>query len=146
MIEVPVAIEVDLDPVSVFAYWAEWSNNPEWQKGMERCEWTSEPPLRLGSTYDQHARFLGRPIVSSFEVVEFEPDRLVRIRTTKSTLPLDITRRVEPGKSGGTVLNALIKGEPAGLMKLFNGLTARMVRSNVEADYARLKELLNAKG
>lgn len=144
MIEVSVTIEVDLDPAAVFAYWAEWSNNPQWQKGMERCEWTSEPPLRLGSTYDQHARFLRRPIVSSFEVVEFEPDRLLRIRATKSTLPLDITRRVEPGQAGGTVLQALIKGEPAGLMKLFNSLTARMVRSNVEADYARLKELLNA--
>ncbi len=120
MIEVAVSIEVDLDPSAVFAYWADWSNNPEWQDGMERCEWTSERPLRLGSTYDQHARFLGRPIVSSFEVVEFEVARQLRIRTTKSALPLDITRRVEPLPDGGTILTAVIKGDPQGPMKVFN--------------------------
>ena len=48
--------------------------------------------------------------MSSFEVVEFEPDRLIRIRTTGGTMPIDVTRRVtetSPGtstvqKSGGS--------------------------------------------
>ncbi len=42
---------------------------------LERCVWTSEPPIGVGSTYDQQARFMGREIVSSFEVVEFVPGR-----------------------------------------------------------------------
>lgn len=143
MIEVNERIEVEKPPHEVFAFWSDWSNNPKWQSGMESCTWTSEPPLRLGSTYDQRASFLGRPIVSSFEVVEYEPDTMVRIRTTKSTLPLDITRRVSPGPNGGTTLNATIRGEPGGVMRFLNPLTKRMVARNVHRDYQRLKDLLN---
>ena len=144
MIEIEVTIEVDRPPEEVFAYWSDWTNNPRWQSGMERCTWTSEPPLRVGSTYDQEARFLGRPVRSSFEVVEYEPDRRVRIRTTKSTLPLDITREVEPLPGGGTALHATIRGAPPGLLRLFDPLTRRMVARNVHADYARLRKLLTS--
>lgn len=144
MIEVVVHIEVAPEPAQVFDYWADWSNNPEWQTGMKACTWTSERPLKLGSTYDQEASFLGRPIVSSFEVVDYEPGVLVRIKTTGSSLPLDITRQVAPRPTGGTLLTATIKGDPQGPMRLFNPLTQRMVRRNVTADYERLRELLNS--
>ena len=145
MIEVHVSVDVAPPPDEVFAYLADWTNNPTWQQGMKACEWTSEPPLRLGSTYDQRAEMMGRPIVSSFEVVEYEPGRRVRIRTTKSTLPLDITRMVEPGPDGGTTIRAIIRGEPQGAMRLLNPMTRRMVERNVNQDYARLKELLDAR-
>lgn len=143
MIEVEVTIEVDRPPDEVFAFWSDWTNNPRWQSGMEGCTGTSEPPLRVGSTYDQEARFLGRPIRSSFEVVEYEPDRRIRIRTTASTLPLDITREVQPQPDGGTRLHATIRGAPPGWMSLFDPLTRRMVERNVRADYERLRRLLD---
>ncbi len=143
MIEVRVSRDVAQPPDEVFAYWADWTNNPTWQKGMESCTWTSEPPLEVGSTYDQAARFMGRPITSSFEVVEYEPGRKVRIKTTKSTLPLDITRQVSPGPDGGTTLSAIIRGQPGGLMKLFEGLAQKMVERNVNADYDRLKAMFD---
>ncbi len=143
MIEVRVSIDVKPPPDTVFDFWADWTNNPKWQLGQKSCTWTSEPPLKLGSTYDQVARFMGRPIVSSFEVVEYEPGRKLRIKTFKSTLPLDIAREVFPGPDGGTTLNATIRGAPTGLMKLFNPFAKRMVVRNINQDYARLKELLN---
>lgn len=139
MIEVEVSIDVDAAPADVAAFWFDWTNNPRWQVGMESCTWTSEPPLRVGSTYDQQARMLGRPIVSSFEVVEFEPDRLLRIRTTAGTLPLDITRRIDPLPDGGSRLEAVIRGQPPGLLRLLDPLMRRMVRRNVTADYERLR-------
>ena len=143
MIEVIVRIDVKAPPEATFAFVSEWSNNPKWQLGMKSCTWTSEPPLRLGSTYDQTASFLGRPIISSFEVVEFEPGAKVRIRTTKSSLPLDITRQVAPGPNGGSTITATIRGEPGSLMRIFNPLTKRMVERNVTKDYARLRHLLD---
>lgn len=143
MIEVRISIEVDRPPAEVFDYWAEWSNNPRWQTGMESCTWTSDPPMQLGSTYDQRASFLGRPVISSFEVVEYEPGVKVRIKTTKSSLPLDITREVSHRPNGGTRLRATIRGEPTGPMKWFNPLTERMVRRNITKDYERLKALLD---
>lgn len=144
MIEVQVDIEVDRPADEVFAYWSDWTNNPRWQQGMVACTWTSEPPLRLGSTYDQEARFLGRPVRSSFEVVEYEPGRRVRIVSTAGTMPLDITREVEPRAGGGTTLHATIRGGPEGVLSMFDPLTRRMVARNVEQDYERLRHLLDA--
>ena len=130
-------------PHEVFKFWGDHSNNPKWQKGQRSCVWTSDPPIGIGSTYDQEAALLGRPIISSFECVEFEPDTMIRMKTTKSTMPLDITRTVSPGPNGGTTLNAIIRGEPTGLMRLLNPLTKRMVERNVNKDYQRLQELLD---
>lgn len=144
MIEVDIVREVGRDADEVFAYWSDWTNNPTWQTGMDRCVWTSEPPLEVGSTYDQEATFLGRPIRSSFEVVEHEPGHRLRIRTTESTIPLDITREVTPLPDGGTRLHALIRGNPTGLLGLLEPLTQRMVARNVRKDYDRLVELLEA--
>lgn len=145
MIEVRVNIEVALPPQEVFDYWSDHANNPSWQQGMVSCTWTSEPPIGVGSTYDQVAKFLGFRIVSTFECVEHEPGTMIRMRTTKSTMPLDITRRVEPTPSGGTALTAIIRGEPKGIAKLFDPLTRRMVERNVNQDYGRLKELLDGR-
>jgi uncharacterized membrane protein len=139
MIEVRVNIDVEKPMAAVFAFLSDWSNNPSWQTGMKACTWTSEPPLQLGSTYDQEARFLGRTIVSSFEVIEFEPGAKVRIKSTKSSLPLDITRQVTATGESSCIVSAVVRGEPSGLMRLVNPLMRRVVSNSIKADYVRLK-------
>jgi len=72
VIDVATSIEIDRPADDVFAFVSEFPNNPRWQRGQVSCSWTSDPPLRVGSTYDQHARFLGRDMVNHFEVIEHE--------------------------------------------------------------------------
>lgn len=142
MIEVTAAADVARPAHEVFAFVADLSNNPRWQQGQESCIWTSPPPIGVGSTYDQRARFLGREIVSSFEVVEYEPDRRIRIRTVDGPMPMDITREVDPLDEDGARVRAIIRGGPTGLLRLLDPLTRRMVQRSVRGDYARLAELL----
>ena len=66
MIEVTIDLYIEEKPEKVFAFISDFANNPQWQDGMVSCVFTSEPPLRVGSTYDQKAQFLGRDIISSF--------------------------------------------------------------------------------
>lgn len=73
MIDVSTSIEIERSADDVFAFVSEFPNNPRWQRGQVACTWTSDPPLRVGSTYEQHARFLGRDMINSFEVVEHCP-------------------------------------------------------------------------
>ncbi len=143
MTSIRVRTEINRPAEEVFAYLADMENNPSWQKGMRSCRWTSEPPLQLGSTYDQVASFLGKEMVTSFEVTEFvEPER-IRIESRESTMPLDITRTVEA--AGDTsIVEAHVQGEPPGLMRLLGPLVDMMVKRNVTADYRRLKEQLEA--
>lgn len=144
MIEVRADIDIDREPAEVFAFMADMANNPEWQKGMRRCTWTSEPPLRLGSTYDQEAAFLGRSIVSSFEVVEFTEGERIRIRTTGGTMPIDVTRTVSANTDSGSRVNAIVRGEPKGVFRIAGPIVRALVGASVRRDYRQLKRLLEA--
>ena len=144
MIEISAQVEIDRSPEAIFDFLADMSNNPTWQKGMQECRWTSEPPLRLGSTYDQVARFLGKEIVSSFVVTEFEPGHRIRIQTTSGTMPIDVTREVIAVADGRSSVSAIVRGDPTGVFRLATPLMRMMVQRSVTRDYRRLKEVLEA--
>ena len=91
--------------------------------------------------HDQEAAFLGRPILSQFEVIAYEPGKMVKATSPAGTFPITFTRSVEPSGSG-TLVKALIEGDSSGVFKLAEPLMAPMVRKSIEADYARLKALL----
>ncbi len=142
MIEVRAAIDIDRPPDEVFEFLADMANNPRWQQGMRECRWTSEPPLRLGSTYEQEAAFLGKTIVSSFEVVDFESGSRIRIRTTGGSMPIDVARRVVRRADGGSHVQAVVQGDSSGLFRLAAPIMKLLVGRSVRRDYRRLKELL----
>jgi len=118
------------------------SNNTAWQKGMRECRWTSQPPIAVGSTYSQTARFAGRDIITTFEVTEFEPGAKIRIESTESTFPLDVVRRVVALDEQRCRVIADVSGEPGGVLKVLSPLTKPMMSRSIAADYRRLKELL----
>lgn len=129
----------------VFEFFADASNNPKWQIGMTSCKWITESPIGVGSCYEQRARFLGREVVSTFEVTEFEPGRKIRIETTESTFPIQVTRTVEYVDDGSSRVAAVITGGPeSGPMRWLEPLMARRAQRSVDADYDRLVQLLES--
>lgn len=142
MIEVVVDRTVTKPADAVFDFLSDHANNPRWQTGMESCTWTTPPPIDVGSCYDQVARFLGREIRTSFEVVAHEPGRSITIESRSGPLDLRITRTVE-SVGGRTHVNAVIQGTPTGPMRLLEPLMAGKVRKDINADYDRLVALLS---
>ena len=136
------SIDIELPVAQVFAYVANFENNPRWQRGMRACRWTSDEPMVVGATYVQEARFLGRRIDTHFRVSAFEADKQISIESTKSTFPIQVTRSVEPLGAERCRVTAHIRGQPTGLLKLFSG----MVKKTVTKDYQALKELLETAG
>jgi carbon monoxide dehydrogenase subunit G len=128
----------------VFAFLSDSSNNPLWQKGQVSCVWTSPPPISVGSTYEQEARFLGRRVASTFEVVEHEPGRSITIQTTAGSFPIRVHRRVEPIDDTTCRVTADISGEPRGFFRLAGRVLERLAQRSVDADYDRLTRLLDA--
>jgi uncharacterized membrane protein len=142
MIEVGASVEVERPAAEVFDFLADMANNPRWQRGMRACTWTSEPPLAVGSTYDQEASFLGKRIVSSFEVVELVPGEHIRIRTTSGTMPIDVSRTVAATGGGSCTVSAVVRGDASGVFRVAEPLLRQMVQRSVRGDYRRLKALL----
>jgi uncharacterized membrane protein len=128
----------------VFAFFADASNNPLWQQGQRSCVWTTAPPIGLGSTYDQEARFLGRRVLSRFQVVEFDSGRLITIRSIRGSFPIQVRRSVEPIRRDRCRVIADINGEPKGFFRLASKPLQRLAQRSVDADYDRLKELLES--
>ena len=145
VMEMKVTREVARSALEVFNFFADASNNPEWQTGMVGCEWTSPPPIQVGSTYEQKARFMGRDIVSTFEVTRYEPGRLIEIDTIKSTFPIRVVRTVEPRGQERCRVSAEISGGPQGkVSRLFEPVLARSALKSVNRDYDRLVQLLES--
>ncbi len=141
-IHVTAAVRIARAATDVFDYVANFENNPAWQQGMRSARFTSEPPLRVGSTYAQEARFLGKRIESQFEVTALDPGRSITIETRESTFPIQVTRSVVPDDDGGCTVSAEVSGSPSGVFAIAAPLMRRMVARSVRKDYARLKQVL----
>lgn len=135
------SIRIERPADQVFAYLAEMSNNPVWQSGMVSCEWTSEPPVGVGSTYAQEARFMGRPVRTTFRVTAYDPPRHIRIESIISDFPIQVSRTVEPD-GDGCVVRAQVTGGPTGVMGLLMPLMAPLAKRSIRRDYAALKAQL----
>jgi len=136
--------EIAKPATDVFAFFSDASNNPSWQKGQRSCVWTTPPPIGVGSMYDQEAKFLGRRVFTRFEVVEFDPGRAMTIQSIQGSFPIRVRRSVEPIGSDRCRVVADISGEPAGFFRLASKPLQRLAQRSVDADYDRLKKLLES--
>lgn len=137
MVEVTVEINISAPAQHVFQFIANPENNPVWQAGMKKCRLTNGKELRIGSTYDQEAQFMGKEIRTSFIITEFEKDHLIKGESVISTFPITFKRIVE-GKENAHV-KAIVTGAPKGLLGLLPFLTKWMIRSSIRKDYDKLK-------
>jgi uncharacterized protein YndB with AHSA1/START domain len=144
-VDLHVTRPINRPAAEVFDFLANAANNPRWQKGMRSCVWTSSGGLRLGATYRQEARFLGRTLRNDFEVIAYEPGRSVTIRSTGGSFPITVRRSVEPTGPHSSEATAEISGEPGGFFRLAGPLLRRLAQRSVDADYDRLRGLLESR-
>ena len=143
MTHVNSTIHIKRKADEVFDFISNPENNPKWQNGMQSCEITSEGDWGLGSTYAQQAKFMGRDIISKFEITQYEPGRLIRGDTVESSFPISFTRIVEPDRSDeGCHVQAIVTGDATGFFRLLTPLMNWMVGRSIKNDYRRLKQLL----
>jgi hypothetical protein len=125
----------------VAAYAGDPSNAPEWYTNIVSVRWQTPPPVSVGSRLDFVAKFLGRTLAYTYEVMEHGPHRLV-MRTAQGPFPMETTYTWEPENESRTRMTLRNRGEPAGFAKIARpAMVAAMRRAN-EKDLARLKRIL----
>lgn len=141
MIKVTVRTEVDVPAAVAFSFVADFSNNPAWQSGIRSTDWTSAPPIRVGSTYDQEVEY--RDLATSYEVTDLERGRSITTESREgATIATKVTRRVDPLSGSRCRITVDLVGRPHGFRRMIKPLLVRMIRDSTEADYRRLKRLL----
>jgi uncharacterized membrane protein len=142
---ITVQIEIGRPPEEVWEYLANAEHNPEWLTNMSSCRWTSEPPIRVGSRYEQAARFLGKEVNTTFEVSALDPGRLITITSLPgSSFPLTITRKLDPDGQHACVVTEIAGGDASGFYRVAEAPMRIMVRRNITSAYRKLKHLLEA--
>jgi uncharacterized membrane protein len=127
---------------AVAAYASDPDNATTWYANIESVQWRSPRPLAVGSRLAFVARFLGRRLEYTYEVVEHVPRERFVMRTAQGPFPMETTYAWRDAGDGATEMTLRNRGEPAGFAKVGAPLMSRAMRRANEADLRRLKAIL----
>src|ERR687898_224694 len=97
MFTVEKSIDIGCAVDDVFAYVADGTNAPRWQRGLREVRRTTDGPIGLGTRHIAVRRFMGRRLELPSEITRYEPNKLFEFKLWGPT----------PGQAGYMV-------EPAG--------------------------------
>ena len=141
-VDVQVETVIGRPVPEVAAFAGDPTNAPEWYANIQRIDWLTAPPVEVGSRMVFEARFLGRELAYTYEVVELEPDSRLVMRTADGPFPMETTYTWEPVGEGATRVTLRNRGNPSGFGGLAAPLMEKAMRRATSGDLARLKRLL----
>lgn len=122
---------------------SEYTANPdhasEWYINIKSVEWITSRPLSLGSRVAFKAKFLGRELAYVYEVVEFQSEEKLIMRTVNGPFPMETSYEWVSISPTETLMKLRNRGEPSGFSKLFAPMMGSAMRK------ANLKDLKKAK-
>lgn len=128
----------------VAAYAAEPDNAANWYVNIESAEWKTPRPLGVGSQFAFAARFLGRELRYTYEVVEFVADQRLVMRTAEGPFPMETAYEWAEAEPGFTLMTLRNRGEPTGFTRFVAPMVAMAMRRANVKDLERLREILEA--
>jgi Polyketide cyclase / dehydrase and lipid transport len=141
-VDVVTEIEIGRSRAEVAAYAADHDNATAWYENIERVEWKGDPPLAVGSRVSFVARFLGRRLAYTYEIVELVAGERLVMRTADGPFPMETTYTWADDRRGGTRMTLRNRGEPSGFSGLAAPLLAGAMRRANRKDLERLKRIL----
>jgi hypothetical protein len=140
---VDVLSKIDIGrPVEIVAaYAADPTNAPEWYDNIESVEWETEPVVAVGSRVAFVARFLGRRLAYTYEIVESVPGERLVMRTSDGPFPMETTYAWS-AIAGGTNMTLRNRGEPSGFSRVSAPFMASAMRRANRKDLAKLRAIL----
>jgi len=129
----------------VAAYAGNPNNAPHWSVNIKSVEWKSLPPLRVGSRLAFVARFLGRQLAYTCEVVELVPGERLVMRASEGPFAMETIYTWESITDGSTRMTLRHRGDLTGLSKLVAPLMANAMGKANEKNLALLKSILESK-
>jgi uncharacterized membrane protein len=141
-VDVLTEIIIERPCAQVAAYAGDPSHAPQWYANIESVNWQSPPPVQLGSRLDFVARFLGRRLAYTYEIVDLIPNERLVMRTAQGPFPMETTYTWQPLDDARTRMTLRNRGEPAGFGRMAAPMLAAAMRRANAKDLANLKHIL----
>jgi hypothetical protein len=144
----PMAVDVVTETViarprhEVAAFASDPERVPLWYVNIRSVEWKTEPPVRVGSRIAFVARFLGRRLEYTYEVVEDVPGERFVMRTAEGPFAMETTYAWRTTADGHTAMTLRNRGTPTGFSRLLAPFMSLAIRRANTKDLARLKSIL----
>ena len=128
---------------TVFNFVLDGTNSPLWREGVMDIERVPGKPLGVGAAFKQGLKGPGgRRIDGDYEIVECQPNELIKFQVTAGPArPTGMYRFEAAGDA--TRVTFILHFEPKGLTRLMDPMITRTMRSEV-ATLASLKEYLES--
>ena len=141
-VDVVTETTIDRPCAEVAGYAGDPTDAPDWYSNITSVRWRTEPPVRVGSRMDFVARFLGRTLAYTYEVVELVPGQRLVMRTAQGPFPMETTYTWQPLTGTRTRMTLRNRGEPAGFGRVAAPVMAAAMRRANDKDLASLKRIL----
>jgi hypothetical protein len=141
-VDVLTEIIIERPCAQVAEYAGDPSQAPHWYANIESVNWQTPPPVQLGSKLTFAARFLGRHLAYTYEVVELVAGERLVMRTAQGPFPMETTYTWQSLDETRTRMTLRNRGEPAGFGKVTGPMMAVAMRRANTKDLATLKRIL----
>jgi hypothetical protein len=145
-VDVQTETVIDRPLADVAAYAADPNNAPSWYVNIKSVEWKTDPLVRVGAKIAFVAQFLGRRLVYTYEVIEYEPRRKLVMRTADGPFPMETTYSWEELGPSTTRMHLRNRGTPQGFSRVMTVFMIPAMRRANRKDLACLKALLEKAG
>ena len=141
-VDVTTSVTIARPAADVWTYAVSPEVAPQWYANIPSVELLTDGELAVGSRMRFHARFLGRPLAYTYEVVEFDPGRVFTMTTHEGPFPMTTTYRFTDLDARHTVMELRNHGAPSGFGAVAAPVMAAAMRRANRADLARIKQIL----
>jgi uncharacterized protein YndB with AHSA1/START domain len=142
-VDVTTRIEIERTRSAVAPFATDPTNAPRWYANIRDVTWETQPPVAVGSRFRFRARFLGRDLDYTYEVLDLVPDERLVMATTSGPFPME-TSYTWVDAPRGTAMTLRNRGEPEGYFRAVASIVSLAMGRANRADLARLKRLLEA--
>ena len=144
MVKNELSIMIHRPIEEVFDYVSNLQNGPQWQTGLFEVRRITQGSLGISSQFASVRKFLGRKLESVVEIVAYEPNSKLAIKSPSGSVPFEEHYLFEP-TAEGTRLSTELELHPSGLMGLAEPMIAGSLKREMETDFGNLKDLLESK-
>jgi hypothetical protein len=141
-VDVSTQIDINRARLEVAAYAGDPERAPDWYVNIENIEWKTSPPARVGTRVAFVAKFLGRRLSYTYEIVELVPGERIVMRTSEGPFPMETSYTWQDASGGGTRMTLRNRGNPVGFSKFVAPFMALAMRRANQKDLANLKAIL----
>lgn len=136
-------ITINRPAADVFKALTDFGSYKKWQTGVIESTVLTAGAMGVGSKYRFVSEFMGQKIDSEGEITEFNPPNRYAWKSTKGPFPMQESTTLE-SNGNSTTVKVMTSAELGGFFKLAEGMVIGQAKKQFEADYQKLKEMLEA--